>query len=164
MARKLSGAGRVAQGIAVSAAWPLADFLSGDFRRSAGRPGAAWGVGFDSLTRPDPAVEIETLNKFPIVDYQVPAFQNGSIRHTQLHQARMPDPGSAEGWCQRLIWACSVLSDVHKFIGPFAPCRVDFHRIPVSGWKSGIPRPEGQMLSILRRIGVADRFSRAGGD
>ena len=71
---------------------------------------------------PFPAVEIETLNKLQIVEIQVPAFQKRSIRHTQIPQARMPDPRSAEGWCQRLICARSVLSDVHIFsFGPFRP-------------------------------------------
>ncbi len=71
---------------------------------------------------PYPAVEIETLNKLQIVEIQVPAFQKRSIRHTQIPQAKMPDPRSAEGWCQRLICARSVLSDVHICsFGPFRP-------------------------------------------
>ena len=73
---------------------------------------------------PDPAVEIETLDKLQIVEIEirVPAFQKRSIGHTQHPQIKMPDPRSADGWRQRLVRACSVLSDVHICsFGPFGP-------------------------------------------
>ncbi|MDE0306948.1 MAG: hypothetical protein OXI87_19015 [Albidovulum sp.] len=71
---------------------------------------------------PYPAVVIETLYKIQIVEIQAPAFQKRSTGHVQIPQAKMPDPRSAEGRCQRLVCARSVLSDVHICsFGPFTP-------------------------------------------
>ena len=71
----------------------------------------------------------------------------------------MPDPGPAKGWCQHHIFACSVISDVLKGNGPFTPVYSGVLPNSVSGWKLEIPKLEGQMLSILRRVGAIDRFS-----
>ena len=73
-ARQLSGAGRVAQRTTISAAWALSDFLSGIFRRSANRPRTSWSAELDPpfqivspLMLPNPAFEIEILNKLQIM-------------------------------------------------------------------------------------------------
>ena len=98
---------------------------------------------------PDPAAEIEALNKPHIVEIQAPAFQKGTIRHVHLPQAKMLDHRSTEGWRQRCICTRYVLQDVHICsFGPFRPFSTRRHRLA----SADTARSRGNRTRSSRRV------------
>ncbi len=85
-------------------------------KRPCDRKNRSWKATHIRLLRLKPSTNSKSLKS----RFQHSRKDRSDIRNSP--KAKMPDPRSAEGWCQRLICARSVLSDVHICsFGPFRP-------------------------------------------